>query len=145
MKKKLEEGIPVLGICFGHQLMADAYGCIVDKVQDNKYNEGSRSYTILENAFGLEKGEQLHVMTSHGYEIKSLTEDFIHLGESSECKYDVIAHKNFPFISLQGHPEASPFFVEELERKPDTEHQNLAMRDGLEVIGRFLRYSQKSH
>jgi len=141
MKKKLEAGIPVLGICFGHQLIADAYGCIVDKVQDNKYNEGSRAYTVLENYIGLEKGEQFHVMTSHGYEVKNLTEDFVHLAQSSECKYDVIAHKKYPFLSFQGHPEASHFFVEELERKPDQAHRALAMRDGLEVIGRFLRHS----
>ena len=36
IKTKLEKGIPVMGICFGHQLMADFFGGRVDYCDPNK-------------------------------------------------------------------------------------------------------------
>ncbi|GAB4016907.1 MAG: hypothetical protein Fur0010_17150 [Bdellovibrio sp.] len=141
MKEKLEAGIPVLGICFGHQLMADALGCSVEKNDENRYNEGSRKYKILTSHMGLNAGEELNIITSHGYEVKTLTEDFIHLGTSQECRYDALAHKKFPLLSVQGHPEASDFFVEELECKPQDHEKLLAQRDGMKLIELFLKFA----
>lgn len=143
MKNKLEQGIPVLGICFGHQLMADAFGCTVEKNKDGKYFEGSRKYKIKQSFLDLNQNEELNIITSHGYCVQDITEDFIHIAESNECRHDVLAHKKYPLISVQGHPEASDFFVKELETKPLDHEKNLAQRDGLRIIEMFLKNAEK--
>lgn len=112
MKDQIEKGIPTLGICFGHQLMADAFGGSIDLVDKKKtHRVGKRSFKVLKDERGFQKGETYSVFVSHKFEIKKLPSSFEVLGESKECPYDLVAHKDLPYIGIQGHPESSRHFI----------------------------------
>jgi GMP synthase (glutamine-hydrolysing) len=140
MQQQILDGVPTLGICFGHQLMADAFGVEVIKNDNDVCFNGPRKITILESFGGLKKGEEVCMMTQHSYQIKDLPKDFIHIGESKECKYDIIAHNSLPFISYQGHPEASDHFIRTNMKTPPTKEELENMLTGGDhVISMFLQ------
>ncbi|MBI2520607.1 MAG: gamma-glutamyl-gamma-aminobutyrate hydrolase family protein [Bdellovibrio sp.] len=143
-KEKLEEKIPVLGICFGHQLMADYFGGTVDLVtKDGKSYEGTRQFSVLQNQWGFRQGEVLRIFKCHRYEVKNLPDSFENLGSSSECSHELVRHKHLPYLGVQGHPEASWDFYETLTPPPVGAEIEEASNDGLSIIHRFLMMAQK--
>lgn len=143
VREKLDEKIPVLGICFGHQLMADYFGGTVDLVtKDAKLLEGTRQFTVLQNQQGFKQGEVLRIFKCHRYEIKKLPSSFECLASSPECIHELVCHKNLPYLGIQGHPEASWDFYETLTPILDQREIEEASRDGLSIIHRFLTGAQ---
>lgn len=142
MKDKMEKGIPVMGICFGHQLIADIFGATVDMVTaNNDLFEGTRELEILEDSFGFSQGEKFELFITHHYEVKNLPKDFIHLAKSNDCFFDGIAHKELPFFSFQGHPEASQDFVDNhIEQKLPMEKLSAGYNGGNKVFQNFINY-----
>jgi GMP synthase (glutamine-hydrolysing) len=113
IQDQLKQKIPTLGICFGHQLMADQFGATISKVKGkNSSYQGKRTTTIINERFGLKKESQFDIFTSHKYEVSKLSDQLIHIGQSNECHYDMIAHKTLPYLGLQGHPESSEYFIQ---------------------------------
>ncbi len=140
MKDKILQNIPVLGICFGHQLIADSFGCKVDKNEKGVSHRGVREITFLSDGFGFKKEEKRTLFKYHSYEVKEITEDFIHLATSEECQYDALALKNYPYLGFQGHPEASQNFV--LNDIKVTLEDNLfekGQQDGKAIIRNFIK------
>ncbi len=139
IKEKIEKGIPTLGICFGHQLIADAYGARVDLlIDENTKAKGLREIEFTVDKFGYSKGEKLSLFVSHYYEVKELPNGFIHLASSHECIFDGIAHEKLPFLSFQGHPEASEYFLEDQEIKLTKDEIAKGENGGNEVLRRFI-------
>ncbi len=149
MKQKLEIGVPVLGICFGHQLMGSIFGADIDFVIDSEtIFEGTREVEIIHPFCSFKRGEKLNLIISHYQEIKTLPNDFTHLATSKDCKYDIISHKEYPLISLQGHPEASQFFCDTtLKEKFPQETINKGLIGGitfLENVINSIKVNQKN-
>lgn len=142
MKDKIEKNIPVLGICFGHQLIADIYGAEVEMVKrDNQLFEGTRKTKVLTNRFGFTEGEEFELFITHHYEVKNLPEGFIHLSTSSDCFLDGIAHESLPFFSFQGHPEASNNFVSHhIDKELSPQELKAGYNGGQKVIQNFINY-----
>ncbi len=131
-KNALETGIPVLGICFGHQIMADAFGGEVGRVQSEVARRGARQFKTEDNAFTF--------VMDHSYEITRLPQDFVTMGSSPECRHDFVAHAKLPYWGVQGHPEASWDFVEATqEGRMGREQYETARRDGERFIHDFLK------
>jgi GMP synthase (glutamine-hydrolysing) len=113
IKQQLILNRPTLGICFGHQLMANAFGAEISKINSStQVLQGKRDIHIVLDHYGLKKGENYSLFTSHKYEISKLSDQLMQVGTSSLCEFDVIAHKTLPFIGMQGHPESSASFIE---------------------------------
>ena len=146
MKDKLKADIPVMGICFGHQLMADAFGCEVAHIKPEQGYKGTRMVRMIEDGFGFQKNQQLRLFKYHSYEVTSITDDFIHLGSSDECLYDALALKEFPYFSFQGHPESSrDFFLNEMQPPQWSEEEFVeGQRDGKTIISKFIELVEKS-
>lgn len=105
------EGPRLFGICFGHQLIAKAFGGEVGKNESGKFVWGTEEVEVsvsqeveelYRGSFGEERS--LKVMQSHGEWVSVLPEGAVCLGKSETCKYEILSHGN-RIMSTQGHPE----------------------------------------
>lgn len=143
IKPKIAEGMPVLGICFGHQLMADAYGLTVDRVQRENYSFGSSTVTLLKDFGNLKTGNTFRTGFANNFEVKNLNEKFVHLGRSNVCEYNVIALKNTKYVGIQSHPEAGrDFFKIETPLDENCELVTQTMSEGYAFLEAFFQFFQ---
>lgn len=138
--EKLKSGIPVLGICFGHQLMADYYGCEVGFIQkDEKTFKEARDISIRANCYGIQESSVLKMAFCHSQIVKTLSSDFTSIASSDRFDNEIIQHNSLPFTGIQSHPEASLNFLKN-EAEETEENCLKAKRDG----DLFLNYFNSS-
>lgn len=97
-------GIPVLGICYGLQLISHLNGGVVE---DSTHREYGRAHLKAKKASPLFKDlkENSEVWMSHGDRVSTLPKDFEITAVTESSPYAVIAHKKKPFYGVQFHPE----------------------------------------
>lgn len=96
--------VPIVGICFGHQILAEALGGKVEK-SDRGWGCGLHSYRIDQPQpwmTGATETVQMHVM--HQDQIVELPKGAQVIGGSDFCPYAMVAYGNTS-ISIQAHPE----------------------------------------
>jgi len=100
----LETGIPVLGLCYGHQLIAHMHGGEVRRGSRKEYGvtEVHIDYPegILEGLSSVEK-----VWMSHGDTVFTLSDEFKVLAHTEVSPIAAYRHITKPFYGLQWHPE----------------------------------------
>tara|TARA_B100000963_G_scaffold35943_1_gene26906 strand:+ start:628 stop:1377 length:750 start_codon:yes stop_codon:yes gene_type:complete len=103
----LFNNIPVLGICYGAQLIANANNCIVTKSKIREYGRAKLSYVNSESL--LMKGVKLDsdVWMSHGDSITEITDSFQILASTKDVKITSYNLKNKNYYGLQFHPEVT--------------------------------------
>lgn len=97
-------GIPVLGVCYGMQLMSQELG---GKVQPGEAREyGKTEMTVLPGN-DLFKGlpDKFIVWMSHGDRVSAIPEGFKTSATSDNCPYAAIRHEEKHFYGIQFHPE----------------------------------------
>jgi GMP synthase (glutamine-hydrolysing) len=109
-----EVGVPVLGICYGMQTMAEQFG---GKVAGSAVSEFGYAQIRQVGNGGLlhdirdhfdEKGNGLlDVWMSHGDKVVQLPPDFEVIAETASCPIAGMAHKSKPFFGIQFHPEVT--------------------------------------
>ena len=103
-----ELGIPVLGICYGMQLICEAMG--VPVLPNPARGEfGRMECHVLDPAEPL-FGDAPHDMTvwmSHGDQIQTAGSDFVPLAVTPTCPVAAVRHRRLPIFGLQFHPEVS--------------------------------------
>ncbi len=107
---KIDEGIfrlniPVLGICYGHQLMAHLLGGQVKRATTREY--GTATLKLVNGATPLfdriSSGERIWM--SHGDMVVQLPPGFILLASTSECTTAAMGDINRRLYGIQFHPE----------------------------------------
>jgi GMP synthase (glutamine-hydrolysing) len=97
-------GVPVLGICYGMQLLAHHLGGKVEHSEQREYGMGtlkvSKSCALFR---GLDK--ELAVWNSHGDKVTKLPEGFRPVGTTTNSPYAVVEDAKRKFYGLQFHPE----------------------------------------
>ncbi len=96
-------GIPVLGICYGHQLVAHVLG---GKVVSSSKEYGKELFTVKKASSvlkGLGRDEQ--VWMSHGDSVESLPDGFNVVGSTGECKIAAYSNDSKKIFGVQFHPE----------------------------------------
>lgn len=99
-----ELGVPILGICYGMQLVIDHYGGRTEHLNAREY--GFTGLTISEKGRlleGLQDREQ--VWMSHGDSVSQLPAGFRVLANTPGAPYAVIEHESEAVFALQFHPE----------------------------------------
>jgi GMP synthase (glutamine-hydrolysing) len=109
--KVLELGVPVLGICYGLQLMAHVLGGKVVQAERREYGRAEvEPLAKSELLFGVEEAveaakEKLIVWMSHGDSVEKLPDGFERVGRSESCPYAIVADARRKLYGLQFHPE----------------------------------------
>ncbi len=106
VRKVYAADIPLVGVCFGHQIIAQALGGKVEKYTDG-WSVGHAEYEMedCENPILLNAWHQDQVV--------ELPENARVIGASAFCKYAMLAYGD-KVLTVQPHPEFSDHFVEGL-------------------------------
>ena len=98
-------GIPILGICFGLQLMAKYLDGKVEKGQKREYGKGL--LTIKKTSCLLFAGlpDKLQVWNSHGDKLTKLPKGFKTAAITENSKFAAIENTKSKYYGLQFHPE----------------------------------------
>lgn len=100
----------MVGICFGHQLMAEAFGGQVIK-SPRGWGIGLHRYDVQERATWMDDARSIAVPASHQDQIVKLPADARVLGGSEFTPYGIVAYPQRRAMSLQSHPEFSPEYA----------------------------------
>ncbi|MBX2813004.1 MAG: glutamine-hydrolyzing GMP synthase [Myxococcales bacterium] len=100
-------GVPILGICYGMQLMTHSLGGTVRRVEHQEY--GRAHLTLFGDGgdlfIGIDATSDLSVWMSHGDSVESLPEGFTVQAKSETCPFAVVADAQRQLYGLQFHPE----------------------------------------
>lgn len=108
--------VPQVGICFGHQLMAEAFGGRAHKAPQG-WGLGRHTYHIAadEPWMGGTK-QRLHLAVSHQDQVLEPPTTARVLAQSEFTPYAALVYDHVPALSFQGHPEFCPRFADALIR-----------------------------
>jgi len=108
-KKILSQDIPVLGICFGHQIISKELG---GKVKQSKFREfglvnikKNKESVLTRNFFN--KDGKNNVWMSHSDQVTKLPKNFEKVASSTNSKFCIIQNKYKKFYGIQFHPEVT--------------------------------------
>lgn len=102
---------PLAGICFGHQIIADALGGDVRK-SDKGWGVGRHTYSITEKrSWMVDAEDAFSLAVSHQDQVITPPTGAATLARSDHTDHAMLAYEGAPIISVQGHPEFSDNFV----------------------------------
>ncbi|RKY48388.1 MAG: GMP synthase (glutamine-hydrolyzing) [Candidatus Neomarinimicrobiota bacterium] len=112
-------GLPILGICYGLQLVAKHFGA---KVHSDRIREYGRSLVKVSKPSAIFGGlrDSFYVWMSHGDHIDTIPDSFDVVAYSENGAPAALVHKEKPIVGLQFHPEV------------------VHTPDGIEIIKNFL-------
>ena len=112
-------GVPILGVCYGMQLMSQTLGGKVEPGERREYGKTELA-TMPDNNLFAGLPERFTVWMSHGDRVAKLPDGFLASASSANCPYAAIRDEKRRFYAFQFHPEVV-----------HTEH-------GSQIIGNFL-------
>ncbi|WP_440670061.1 glutamine-hydrolyzing GMP synthase [Candidatus Pelagibacter sp. HIMB1483] len=108
-KKILENNKPILGICFGHQILSKLNG---GRVKQSKYREfglasihKKKESVLIKNFFNNKKINK--VWMSHADQVSKLPKNFNVVASSQNSKFAIIENKSKNHFGVQFHPEVT--------------------------------------
>ncbi len=102
----LQLGVPVLGICYGLQLITQMLGGKVDRSARREFGPADIEVLEARGPFAsFRKGEILRVWMNHGDRVEELPDGFHAIARSSNSPFAGAAHDFKPIYGVQFHPE----------------------------------------
>ena len=98
-------GLPVLGICYGVQLLAHFNGGKVEKGLKREYGKGNLTVKDKACALFARLPASLQVWNSHGDKLTKLPDGFKSVAVTENSEFAAIENRTLRFFGLQFHPE----------------------------------------
>jgi GMP synthase (glutamine-hydrolysing) len=105
-KDLFDRGLPLLGICYGHHLIAQGFGGEVQKTKRREY--GLATLEVLDPGDLFEGIEpRTDVWMSHGDSVTRLPEGFVTLAKTESARHAAIGDARRKVYGVQFHPEVA--------------------------------------
>jgi GMP synthase (glutamine-hydrolysing) len=101
-----ELGIPILGICYGMQIVCDTLGGHIESTAQREFGRARCEITEPGELFA-DVPASSDVWMSHGDQVKKVSEDFFPLARTATCPVAAVRHRTLPVYGLQFHPEVT--------------------------------------
>ena len=104
-----ESSIPILGICYGLQLIAKKFGGTIRLSEDREFGRREISVTksspLIKNVYV--KGKKSQVWMSHSDHVENLPKNFERIASTQSCSSVIIQNIEKKIFGVQFHPEVS--------------------------------------
>ena len=105
-REVVEQGAPVLGICYGMGVIGGFYGGITARAERREYGRAELTIDDDSDLFsGL--GGPLTVWMSHGDKLEEIPASFHRLAHTANAPFAAIRHRHQPLFAVQFHPEVA--------------------------------------
>jgi len=105
-KRIFDIGVPILGICFGHQITAHLLGGTVEHGFVREYGHANVKFSEKKGVFlGIEDYED--VWMSNFDQVTKLPEGFVAVASTDDCPITAMANYEKNIYSMQFHPEVT--------------------------------------
>jgi GMP synthase (glutamine-hydrolysing) len=139
--KVISRDVPLLGICYGHQMIAHMFGGRVVYARDDRQKlRGTRSMRVNSDSLHLVNNEMSLIVT-HNEIVTAVPHEFEVMASSKEVEIEGLHHKNKPLFTMQAHPEATLDFVRSREML-DAKALD-AIHSGNLFMGKFFDFVSK--
>jgi len=103
------KGVPLVGICFGHQIIAQAMGGKVEKFNGG-WSVGRVEYTLDNQVWGKSCDTGTPLMAFHQDQVVKLPEAAVNVGSTNFCEHAALLYDS-RILTIQPHPEFDDAFV----------------------------------
>lgn len=104
---------PLVGICFGHQLMAEAFGGRAARAQQG-WGIGLHSYIVRQHQPWMSAEQAFSLPASHRDQVTVMPPRATLIASSFFCPVAALSYDEFPALSFQAHPEFDAAFAHAL-------------------------------
>lgn len=105
LRQAFAAAVPIVGVCFGHQILAQALGGKVEKFSGG-WQVGATDYVRAD-------GAKDTIMAWHQDQVVELPEGAAVIGASDLCANAMLAYGD-KALTVQAHPEFTPAFLRDL-------------------------------
>ena len=98
--------IPILGICYGMQTLAEQMGGHVESVAHKEFGHAELEIVSDSRLFN-KLNKKTNVWMSHGDQVQDLPDDYELLASTSTAPIAAMQHKKLPIYAIQFHPEVT--------------------------------------
>ena len=103
VKYAVREKKPLLGICYGAEILALTLGGTIKKMNEPRY--GIHEINIIED--NPLCSEKIQVFESHSFKVAKLDSSFKQIAKSNSCEFEIFQTDNLNIFGTQFHPEMS--------------------------------------
>ena len=99
-------GIPILGICYGMQTLAEQMGGHVVSTDQKEFGH-SELEVLNDSIIFKDLDKKINVWMSHGDQVQDLPDEFNLVASTATAPIAAMEHKTLPIYAIQFHPEVT--------------------------------------